>query len=240
MRLVQALACGIALALVIPAVRTLAQMDPDRVVPNGGITVSGWKGKIDASSIKQGRTINDSKFAPKGKDIEIAAGPAAVYWNPSNTASGDYTVKATFTEPAYMSANSHPHPYGIFIGGSKMDTDQMTLLYCVPYGNGNVLVRGFNPTATGRGGNVTGVFTVQPPTANAAVKKAEKGASVTQEVAWMVKGSRAECSINGAVVASYDKNDLIGPGKLDSLDGVYGIRVSHNLDVVVSGLAVTK
>ena len=146
MRLVRPFAIAVAFACLMPAVPG-AQMDPDRVVPNGGISVAGWQGKIDAASVTQGRTINDSKFAQEGNALHLTIGPAAVYWNPANTASGDYTVKGTFKEPKYKDANSHPHPYGIFIGGTKMGTDQMTLVYCEPYGDGRVLVRGFNPTA---------------------------------------------------------------------------------------------
>ena len=40
-----------------------AQVDPDRVIPGGGILVKGWTGKIDAGSVRQGRTINDARFA---------------------------------------------------------------------------------------------------------------------------------------------------------------------------------
>ena len=54
-------------------------------------------------------------------------------------------MSATFTEPKYMSSNDHPHPYGLFIGGNKLDTDQASLLYCTPYGNGTFIVRGFGP-----------------------------------------------------------------------------------------------
>ena len=43
MRLVQAFVCAIAIALVVPAVHGVAfQMDPDRVVPGGGISAAGW------------------------------------------------------------------------------------------------------------------------------------------------------------------------------------------------------
>ena len=63
--------------------------------------------------------------------------------------------------------------------------------------------------------------------------------AVTQTIAWSVKGDTAECSINGAVVASFKKADLVGDGKLASLDGIYGIRVSHNLELTVSGLTKT-
>jgi len=34
-----------------------------------------------------------------------------------------------------------------------------------------------------------------------------------------------------------DKAELVGADKLTSVDGIYGIRVSHNLELTVSGLA---
>ena len=55
-----------------------------------------------------------------------------------------------------------------------------------------------------------------------------------------MKGGKAECQINGATVASYDRAEIVGPGKLESTDGIYGIRVSHNMDLTVSNLKMTK
>jgi hypothetical protein len=105
-------------------------------------------------------------------------------------------------------------------------------LLCVPYGSGVVLIRGF-------GGTVDEGRRSQRERRRGApaesVKKAEKGQSVTQEVMWTVKGDRAECSINGAVVGGYTKAELVGAGKLKSLDGVYGIRAAHNVDLIVRG-----
>ena len=49
-----------------------------------------------------------------------------------------------------------------------------------------------------------------------------------------------ECSINGTVVASYDKALLVTGGKLKSTDGTYGLRFAHNTDVTVTGLTMTK
>lgn len=234
MRLIRPFAIAVALACLMPAVPG-AQGDPDRVVPNGGISVAGWQGKIDAGSVAQGRTINDSKFAQEGAALHLIIGPAAVYWNPANTASGDYTVKGTFKEPKMQDANSHSHPYGIFIGGHNMGTDKMSLAYCVVYGDGRVLVRGFNPTAGPATGPQHGVFTPMRAAANAAANKVAPGEPVTQEIAWTVKGDSATCSVNGKDVATYTKADLIGPDKLESFDGVYGIRISHNVEAIVTG-----
>jgi hypothetical protein len=41
-------------------------------------------------------------------------------------------------------------------------------------------------------------------------------------------------------VATYDKSELLGTGKLASTDGVYGIRFAHNTEGVVSGFTMTK
>ncbi|HVL66454.1 MAG TPA: hypothetical protein VM364_04235 [Vicinamibacterales bacterium] len=205
------------------AAGTLATQDADRKVAGGGITVKGWKGMIDAGAAKKGATINDSKFMEMGGGFHLTIGPAATYWNPANTASGDYTVGATFAEG--KSSANHPHSYGIFIGGSKLDTPEQSYVYCVAYGNGTFLVRGFT------GDKVVDYAKRQP---HDAVKKAGEDGRVTQEIAWTVKGNRAECAINGAVVAGFDKSELVGPGKLESTDGIYGIRVSHNVDVMVT------
>ena len=213
----------IAVALAALAVAAPGAQDADRSVKGGGIMAKGWKGKVDAGAAKKGQTINDSRFEEKGGAFHISAGSASTYWNPANTASGSYSVGATFTEPKI--AAGHPHPYGIFIGGSDMDTDKPSYVYCVTYGNGDVLVRGFSE------GTVFNPSKRQP---NAAVNKAGEGGSVKQEIAWSVKGDQAECSVNGTVVATLSKADLVGAGKLKSLDGVYGIRAAHNVDIVVS------
>ena len=228
MRLVQGSAIALAVALAIPAVHG-QQPDADRKVAGGGIAVPGWQGQIDAGAAKKGATINDSKFVKQGDALHLTVGPAATYWNPANTASGDYSVKASFKQP--KSSSDHPHPAGVFIGGKNLGTDKQSYMYCTAYGDGMFLVRAFNgPTAT----------TVTKRQAHEAVHKAAADGSVTNEVGWTVKGDRAECVINGTSVAGFNKADIVGPGKLESTDGVYGIRVSHNMDVVVSGFGAAK
>jgi hypothetical protein len=230
MRLTHASAFALAAALLVPAVQVAGYQDADQKVAGGGITAPGWKGKVDAKSAQEGMAITDSKFAQEGNAIHITTGPAASYWNPANMAKGDYTVKATFREP--KQTYRHPHPYGLFIGGSKLETDQPNMLYCIAYRNGTFLVRQF------ANGAVNNVVQRAP---NPAVHKVEaQDAEITQEIAWNVKGGNAECVINGTVVASLKKADIVGPGKLESTDGIAGIRAAHNSDVYVTGFSVTK
>ena len=228
--LIPAVTAG-AVMLVTGATAALGQ-ETSRAVAGGGIAVPGWQGKIDPSEASRGSKLENAKLTKEGNDLHVTTGPAVVYWNPANKAAGNYTVKATFTEQQYMNLNSHPHPYGIVIGGNDMGTDNETYLYCAAYGNGNFIVRGFGPAPfqlNGRG------------EANAAVHKAAgQGQPVTQEIAMSVKGDDVTCAVNGTVVGTYKKSDVVGSGKLKSTDGVYGIRFGHNTEAKVSGLTMTK
>jgi hypothetical protein len=217
--------------LITPALN--AQDDASRAVAGGGISVPQWTGKIDASEVSAGRNLNDAKLTKTGDTFHVITGPAVTYWSPANRATGDFTVKATFNEPKYMSLNSHPHPYGIFIAGNEMGADGQSYLYCAAYGNGRFIVRGFGPGPFQMNG-------FQGDENSAVHKAAGIGQPVTQEIAFSVKGDRVECSINGAVVAGYNKAALVTAGKLKSLDGVYGLRFAHNTEVTVTGLTMTK
>jgi hypothetical protein len=200
------------------------QQEVSRAVEGGGVKVSGWTGQIDAKEAEAGMTLNSAKFTKEGDAFRVLTGPAVTYWNPANKASGDYTVKAKFTEPKYMNINDHPHPYGIMIAGNDLGTDKQNYLYCAAYGNGSFIVRGFGPAPF----QVNG----RRATADPAVNKANaKNEAVTQEIALSVKGDKVECAIN---------NTVVGEGKLKSTDGIYGIRFGHNTEVTVTGLTITK
>jgi hypothetical protein len=204
-----------------------------RTVAGGGITVPGWMGTVDASEARRGMKVDQAKLSKEGAALHVTTGPAITYWNPANKASGDYTVKATFTEPKYMNLNDHPHPYGIVIAGNDMGSADETYLYCAAYGNGTFIVRGMGPQPFQMNGRMG--------ERNAAVHRAAApGKPVTQEIAMSVKGDQVSCSINGTVVGTYAKSDLVTAGKLKSTDGVYGIRFAHNTEGTVTGLSVTK
>jgi hypothetical protein len=72
--------------------------DAARVTPGGGVLVSGWAGKIDAAEAANGQVLNNSNSRKRAPFFHVETGPATTYWNPSNRATGNYTVKATFTE----------------------------------------------------------------------------------------------------------------------------------------------
>jgi hypothetical protein len=211
----------------------LAAQDDSRAVQNGGIRLDGWSGRIDAREAQRGMTLEQALLAPEGNGFRATTGPAVTYWNTSGTASGDYTVSARFTEEKYMALNSHPHPYGIVIAGNGMGTDAQSYLYCAAYGNGNFIVRGFGPEPFQLNGPRGGAH-------DAVNKAADKGESVTQDIAVTVRGGKVECAINGQVVASYDRGDVVASGRLTSTDGAYGVRFGHNTDAVVTNFQLIR
>jgi hypothetical protein len=216
-----------------PPIPATAQEGPSKAVAGGGIRAPGWMGKVDEKEAKAGLTLDSAKLVAEGENLHVTTGPAVTYWKTSPPAGGDYTVKATFTESDYMGLNDHPHPYGIVIAGNDLGTATQSYLYCAAYGNGTFIVRGMGPDPFSMGG--------RQPTPNDAVHKAEAvHKPVTQDIAMSVTGDSVSCTINGAVVATYTKAELVVPGKLKSTDGMYGIRFAHNTDAVVSGLTMVK
>ena len=204
--------------------------DANRAVEGGGISVPGWVGRIDPKEISAGEKLGNARLAKEGDALHVTTGPAVAYWHPDNMARGNYTVRATFKEARYMSRNSHPHPYGIFIAGNGMGTDRQSYLYCAAYGNGNFIVRGFGPAPF--------QLNSRWSPSSAVNRAAGPGEPVTQEIALSVKDNKVECAINSTVVASDDKSKLVVDGKLTSTDGVYGIRFAHNTEALVIGLTM--
>ena len=177
--------------------------------------------------------VEGPKVVGMGPGKHATTDPAITYWNPSIQVNGDFTVMSTLSEREYMGLNTHPHPYGIVMGGNDMGSESASYLYCAAYGNGNFIVRGFGPAPFQLNGPRGG--------AHPAVNKAEaKGKPVTQEIALQVKGDKVSCLINGPEVASYSKAELVAAGKLKSTDGVVGFRMGHNTDAHISGFALTK
>ena len=235
MRFVYGSVIAVALALCTSSLgaQAPAGQDGSVAIKDGGIFAKGWQGKIDAQEEKAGQVLNNARLTEKGGVLSVRTGPAVTYWNPANRASGNYTVKATFTESNYMGLNDHPHPYGIVIGGNDLGTENASYLYCAAYGNGSFIFRGFGPAPFQLGGRT-------PIKDDAVAKAAGVGQPVTQSIAVTVKGDSISCSINNKTVATHPRSAVVGAGKLKSTDGHYGLRFGHNTDATVTDFKKTK
>jgi hypothetical protein len=184
----------------------------------------GWKVRVDRStSASDPDAAGAIQFVTMGSGFHATNPQAAVFWNPSNTASGAYTVKGTFT---LMKPSGHNNYYGLIFGGSGLEGAQQAYLYFVVAQNGTWLIKRRDGDATS---------TVAPKTPNDTVKKPDAGGQSTNALEVRVGADKIDFVVNGTVVHTEPKT-----GALAKTDGIYGIRVNHLLEVQVDGLSVSK
>ncbi|PYR09183.1 MAG: hypothetical protein DMG00_14050 [Acidobacteria bacterium] len=192
------------------------------VAPLAAQSPNGWKVRPDSSaSASDPDAAGNIKFVTMGTGFHATNPRAAVYWNPANTATGNYTLKGTFT---LMKPSGHTNYYGLVFGGSDLEGPKQSYLYFLVAQDGTWLVK-----------RRTGEETddVAPKTANAAVKKPDASGKSTNALEVRVGADKVDFVVNGTTVHSMPKARL-------KTDGIYGMRVNHLLEVHIDGLAATK
>ncbi len=163
------------------------------------------------------------KLVTSGAGFHVTTPQAAIFWNPANTASGNYTLKGTFT---LMQPTGHAEYYGLIFGGSGLQGPDQSYLYFVISEDGTWLVKH-------RAGPVTD--TVVDKTPNAAVKQPGAGGKSTNALEVRVMASKIDFVVNGTVVGSTPKT-----GSAAKTDGIYGIRSNHHLEEQVDNFGLSK
>jgi hypothetical protein len=186
---------------------------------------AGWQMRLDRSTnaADPDRTP-EVKFTKMDPGFHVTTGPAAVLWNASNSVSGAYTVRGTFH---LMKPSGHANYYGLVFGGNSLQGATQSYLYFLIAQNGTFLVKH-------RAGDVT-THEVQPRTAHAAIKKPDASGKSTNALEVRVRADRIDYVVNGTVVHSTPK-----AGMTARTDGLWGVRINHELDVHVEKLAASK
>jgi len=201
------------LALALVAVAPLLAQSP-----------KGWKVRVDHStSATDPDAAGSIVFVTQGSGFHATNPQAAVYWNPSNTARGIYTLKGTFT---LMKPSGHTNYYGLVFGGSDLEGAGQQYLYFVVAQNGTWLIKRRNGEAT---------EIVAPKTPSDVVKKPDDTGKSTNALEVRVGADKIDYVVNGQVVHSTPKS-----GATAKTDGIYGIRVNHLLEVQIDGFGVSR
>ena len=82
--------------------------------------------------------VPEVTIADVGGGFQINTGPAVTAWNPSNTASGTYTLSGTFT---LIQPSGHVNYYGLVYGGGALEGSQENYLYFLVAQDGSYLVK---------------------------------------------------------------------------------------------------
>jgi hypothetical protein len=202
--------------------------DPDKVVADGGVKVAGWTGRIDPRPAAQGRSINEAKFIAMGSGFHVTAGPAAIYWNPANSESGNYSVKATFNQ---TKASAHPEGYGLIVAGRDLTTPNQSYLYFLVRQDGKYLI---NHRA-----NDSTVHKIVDWTASPAAKAIDESGKASNALEVKADATQVHFLVNGTEVHALPRSVIESGPEHSGSAGIAGIRVNHNLDVHIDGFAVT-
>jgi hypothetical protein len=185
----------------------------------------GWKVRPDRSTNASDPDAAGSiKFVTSGSGFHVTAPQAAVFWNPTNTVKGNYTLKGTFT---LMKPSGHTNYYGLVFGGSNLDGPNQTYIYFLVAQDGTFLVK--------HRASDTAVHDVVAKTPNDAVKKPDASGKSVNALEVRVGADKIDYVVNGTVVQSTPKS-----GMTANTDGIYGIRVNHLLEVQVDNFGVGK
>lgn len=189
-----------------------AQEHDDREIEGGGILPAGWEFRTD-----NGRGMDNVRFEEVESGLQLTLGPRVILYRPDDTASGDYTVSATFRQ---LAEHVHAEAYGLIVGGSALRGADQAYTYFLIRGTGHVLVKRRFGTQTA---NISEGWL-----AHSAVNAADSDGRSVNELAVSVAGSTLGFTVNGTEVYSGSSDGL-------AIDGIYGIRASHNLDLIVEG-----
>ena len=202
--------------------------DPDKIAADGGVRVPGWTGRIDPRPASQGRKLTDTKFVSMASGIHVTAGPAAIYWNPENTPSGNYSVTATFNQ---TKASTHPEGYGLMAGGRDLEKPNQSYIYFLVRQDGKYLINHRADDST--------VHKIIDWTANPAIKAIDESGKASNTLSIETDASQVTFLVNGTKVHALSRAVVDGGNGHSGTAGVVGIRVNHNLDVHIDGFAVT-
>jgi hypothetical protein len=195
------------------------------VAPMNAQAPKGWKLRVDRSmSASDPDAAGDIKFVEVGSGFHATNPKAAVYWNPANTAMGNYTLKGTFK---LVKTSGHSEYYGLLFGGSGLDGPAQSYTYFMVEQDGTWLIKSRNGSSTAQ------VASSGSP--SDAVKKADASGTSTNALEVRVMPDKVDFVVNGKVVNTTPKS-----GQAVKTDGIYGIRVNHMLEVQVDGFGVSK
>ncbi len=187
-------------------------------------TPAGWKLRVDRStSAEDPDAAGDIHFVMQGRGFHATNPQAAVYWNPANTATGNFSLKGTFT---LMQPAMHMEYYGLIFGGSDLEGPKQAYLYFLVAQDGTWLIKRRDGDSTQN---------ISPKTHNDAVKTLDASGKSTNALEVRVSGDKVEYFVNGTLVQTTPKASLNA-----KTDGIVGIRINHHLEVQVDGFLLAK
>ena len=198
-----------------PAPGQSGKTDPDKVVKGGGKLPPEWKARFD----QVGTKMDAVGFENTGTGLHITTGPAAIFY-PPQAQSGKYRTQATFIQ---VKPSAHPEAYGLFIGGTDLQAETQKYTYFVINQTGKFLIK----RRAGAETPTTMSWTDSP-----AINKADASGKMSNSLQIDVAADTVRFLINNTEVAARPVAEIDTKGQA-------GIRINHNLEVIVEAMMVS-
>jgi hypothetical protein len=177
----------------------------------------GWRVRFD----REGMTEDDLEmFAAMPPGWHVTSGPAGIYWTPANSVTGDFRAEM---EVFLFDPQGRREAFGIFLGGRNLEGPNPEYTYFLLRDGGQFLIKR-------RAGDEAP--TIRTWTGHDAIRSyADRGteSSVRNVVALEAGPEVVRFFVNDAEVASVPRAEL-------NVDGVFGFRVNHGLNLHISRL----
>jgi hypothetical protein len=167
--------------------------------------------------------VEDIWYVDMPPGWHITTGPAAIFWDPANTASGGFRLES---ESYLFDPQGRQEGFGIFFGGSNLQGENQAYTYFLIREGGEFIVKR-------REGSQTPTlvpWTAHESIVSFATKPAETH-TAKNVLAVEARDEEVLFFVNGARVASLPRDQL-------PTNGIVGFRVNHNLNLHITTLEV--
>lgn len=191
---------------------------PSAEEPSGSLP-AGFELRLDRAN----RDPANFSVRSTAEGIAIETGPSGILYRTDDVVrSGDYALRATFTEVA--APRGHREGFGLFFGGRDLQGPNQRYTYFLVRADGRYLIKRRMGDSTA---NVSDGWVEA-----ASVATAGNG-DVLNDLRIEVAGDTVHFHCNGAELAALSAAEV-------EPYGIAGIRVNHNLDLRVTGFAITR
>jgi hypothetical protein len=180
----------------------------------------GWTTRFDDPDASEAQL---EMFVAMPPGWHVTSGPAAIYYGPDHSASGDFRAEL---EVYLFDPGTRREAFGIFLGGKSLDGAAQEYTYFLIRNGGQYIIK------RREGADAP---TVRPWTSHDAIRSyADRGGedSIKNVLAVEARGDEVRFLVNGEEVAVLPRADV-------AVDGTYGFRVNHGLNLHISRLEVT-
>lgn len=204
--------------LIIPSITLLlaapvvGQTDPEGERPRS------WQVRLDRVNADP----SDLTFVTMTPGWHITTGPAGILYDPANTASGQFTLESEMF--LFPTNGRDREAFGIILGGRNLAGDNQSYIYFLIRNTGSYTVKR-------RAG--ADAPTIVPWTDSDVIVQQSGEDTAKNVLAVRASVETVDFMINGVTVASLPRSDL-------QVDGIFGIRVNHSINLHVSSLATTR